>query len=132
MFYMMIYSVNNYIVVCLGDYACHPACLLLFLHSFLIHWRLRHASLRTGWALAAVTSRAFRVKGPSHPAACLPLIDMANHAGTPNAAVRPVGSTGVNWKHSVMNQSPCVVFTLPVKLCVLYCMLGENAHVVAH
>jgi histone-lysine N-methyltransferase SETD3 len=33
-----------------------------------------------GWALAAVTSRAFRTRGKEYPAAMLPLIDMANHS----------------------------------------------------
>ena len=27
-----------------------------------------------GWAMASITSRAFRTKGPQHPASCLPLI----------------------------------------------------------
>jgi hypothetical protein len=48
-----------------------------------------------GWALAATTSRAFRVFGPERPAALLPLIDMANHSFTPNATVTPDGSGGV-------------------------------------
>ncbi|KAF8068228.1 SETD3 [Scenedesmus sp. PABB004] len=43
-----------------------------------------------GWALAVVTSRAFRVAGPTAPAALLPLIDMANHSFQPNAEVLPV------------------------------------------
>eukprot|EP00775_Hariotina_reticulata_P007813 gene7813-8010_t len=43
-----------------------------------------------GWALAVVTSRAFRVAGPSAPAALLPLIDMANHSFAPNCEVVPV------------------------------------------
>ena len=30
--------------------------------------------LPSGWALACITSRAFRTKGPQHPASCLPLI----------------------------------------------------------
>jgi len=42
-----------------------------------------------GWALAAVTSRAFRVFGPDKPAALLPLIDFANHSFQPNATVTP-------------------------------------------
>jgi len=32
-----------------------------------------------GWAMAAVSSRAFRIDGESMPAAMLPLADMANH-----------------------------------------------------
>ena len=41
-----------------------------------------------GWALSAVTSRAFRPGGDgSSAAAMLPLIDMANHQFTPNAGV---------------------------------------------
>ncbi|GAX86280.1 hypothetical protein CEUSTIGMA_g13692.t1 [Chlamydomonas eustigma] len=44
-----------------------------------------------GWAMACVTSRAFRTKGPQHPASCLPLIDMANHSFEPNAEVRSNG-----------------------------------------
>eukprot|EP00873_Tetraselmis_striata_P016283 jgi/Tetstr1/436547/TSEL_002702.t1 len=43
-----------------------------------------------GWALAVVTSRAFRTKGPDHPAAMLPLIDMCNHSFKPNCEIRPV------------------------------------------
>ncbi|WIA31032.1 hypothetical protein OEZ86_001070 [Tetradesmus obliquus] len=43
-----------------------------------------------GWALAVVTSRAFRVAGPAAPAALLPLIDMANHSFEPNCEVVPV------------------------------------------
>lgn len=45
-------------------------------------------SVRTaGWALAMTTSRAFRVRGPQHPAALLPLIDMSNHSFAPNCEV---------------------------------------------
>jgi histone-lysine N-methyltransferase SETD3 len=43
-----------------------------------------------GWALAVVSSRAFRVAGPQAPAALLPLIDMANHSFEPNCEVLPV------------------------------------------
>lgn len=42
-----------------------------------------------GWALAVVTSRAFRTRGPNQPAAMLPLIDMANHSFQPNAKIAP-------------------------------------------
>lgn len=42
-----------------------------------------------GWALAVVTSRAFRVAGPSQPAAMLPLIDMCNHSFSPNCKLQP-------------------------------------------
>lgn len=44
-----------------------------------------------GWGLGVVTSRAFRTRGPSHPASMLPLIDMANHSFTPNTEVKPAG-----------------------------------------
>lgn len=40
-----------------------------------------------GWALAAVTSRAFRPGGPESPGTMLPLIDMCNHSFSPNAKV---------------------------------------------
>jgi len=43
-----------------------------------------------GWALGAVTSRAFRTRGPDQPAALLPLIDMANHSFEPNAKIAAV------------------------------------------
>jgi hypothetical protein len=36
-----------------------------------------------GWAFAAVTSRAFRLRGPELPASLLPLIDLCNHAFPP-------------------------------------------------
>ena len=42
-----------------------------------------------GWALAAVSSRAYRTRGPSLPAAMLPLIDICNHSFEPNVAVKP-------------------------------------------
>ncbi|PRW59274.1 histone-lysine N-methyltransferase setd3 [Chlorella sorokiniana] len=42
-----------------------------------------------GWALAVVTSRAFRTRGPDQPAAMLPLIDMCNHSFSPNAKIKP-------------------------------------------
>lgn len=45
-----------------------------------------------GWALAAVTSRAFRVRGPEYPAAMLPLIDMCNHSFEPNAKIQGTSS----------------------------------------
>lgn len=35
------------------------------------------------------------MRGPEHPAALLPLIDMANHSFTPNATVLPDGGGGV-------------------------------------
>eukprot|EP00879_Flechtneria_rotunda_P001900 GHRR01002073.1.p1 GENE.GHRR01002073.1~~GHRR01002073.1.p1 ORF type:complete len:603 (+),score=223.44 GHRR01002073.1:581-2389(+) len=43
-----------------------------------------------GWAFAVVTSRAFRVAGPTAPAALLPLIDIANHSFSPNCEVVPM------------------------------------------
>lgn len=45
-----------------------------------------------GWALAVVTSRAFRVAGPSQPASMLPLIDMCNHSFTPNCKLQTAGN----------------------------------------
>lgn len=42
-----------------------------------------------------VSSRAFRTRGPSSPAAMLPLIDMANHSFEPNCEVLPVKGGGV-------------------------------------
>ncbi len=50
-----------------------------------------------GWALACVSSRAFRTRGPNHPAAMLPLVDMANHTFSPNAEVLPLegGAVGL-------------------------------------
>ena len=44
--------------------------------------------LSVGWALAVVTSRAFRVRGPTQPAAMLPLIDMCNHSFQPNCSLK--------------------------------------------
>ena len=41
--------------------------------------------------MAVVTSRAFRVAGPSQPAAMLPLIDMCNHSFAPNCKLQPQG-----------------------------------------
>eukprot|EP00201_Polytomella_parva_P005787 CAMPEP_0175080622 /NCGR_PEP_ID=MMETSP0052_2-20121109/25621_1 /TAXON_ID=51329 ORGANISM="Polytomella parva, Strain SAG 63-3" /NCGR_SAMPLE_ID=MMETSP0052_2 /ASSEMBLY_ACC=CAM_ASM_000194 /LENGTH=563 /DNA_ID=CAMNT_0016351365 /DNA_START=76 /DNA_END=1768 /DNA_ORIENTATION=+ len=46
-----------------------------------------------GWACAAVSSRAFRTRGPSRPAAMLPLVDMANHSAFPNCEVRPLADS---------------------------------------
>ncbi len=48
----------------------------------------------TGWALAVVTSRAFRTQGPSNPASMLPLIDMCNHSFAPNCAIAPMRAGG--------------------------------------
>ncbi len=38
--------------------------------------------------MGCVTSRAFRVAGPSKPASMLPLVDMCNHDFAPNAQLR--------------------------------------------
>ena len=46
-----------------------------------------------GWALSAVTSRAFRPGGEGGAAALLPLIDMCNHDFGPNAAVSGTSGT---------------------------------------
>ena len=56
-----------------------------------------------GWALAAVTSRAFAVAGASAsaPRALLPLIDMANHAPHPTASVAPGPGGGVTLRAEV-------------------------------
>jgi histone-lysine N-methyltransferase SETD3 len=53
-----------------------------------------------GWAMAAVTSRAFRVGGLDKPAALLPLVDLCNHDFDPNAEVVPYegGGSGSNRK----------------------------------
>ncbi|KAK3241469.1 hypothetical protein CYMTET_48767, partial [Cymbomonas tetramitiformis] len=48
-----------------------------------------------GWALSAVSSRAFRVNGPDHPAAMLPLIDMCNHSFDNNCTTIPDGEGGI-------------------------------------
>ena len=48
-----------------------------------------------GWATACASSRAFRVAGPDHPPAMLPLIDVANHSFEPTATVRPAFGEGV-------------------------------------
>ena len=42
-----------------------------------------------GWAMACVTSRAFRVAGPAKPASLLPLVDMCNHSFQPSARLVP-------------------------------------------
>ena len=39
--------------------------------------------------MACVTSRAFRVAGPSKPASLLPLVDMCNHSGEASARLLP-------------------------------------------
>lgn len=44
--------------------------------------------MSAGWALAVVTSRAFKVAGPSQPASLLPLIDLCNHCFTPNCKIQ--------------------------------------------
>lgn len=41
-----------------------------------------------GWALASVSSRAFRLRGPSQPASLLPLVDMCNHSFRPSCEVK--------------------------------------------
>jgi hypothetical protein len=65
--------------------------------------------LSAGWALAVVTSRAFRVSGPAAPAALLPLIDMANHSFDPNCEVVPVpGGVAMIAKKQV--RCYCLVF----------------------
>jgi hypothetical protein len=49
-----------------------------------------------GWALAAVSSRAFRMRGPNAPASMLPIIDILNHSFEPNVQVKPgVGGAAV-------------------------------------
>jgi hypothetical protein len=48
-----------------------------------------------GWALAVVSSRAFRTRGPSQPAAMLPLVDMCNHSFDPNCEVLPSKGGGI-------------------------------------
>lgn len=48
-----------------------------------------------GWAMACCSSRAFRIRGPEHPASLLPLIDMCNHSFEPNAKVRPSSKGGM-------------------------------------
>jgi hypothetical protein len=62
--------------------------------------------LCAGWALAVVSSRAFRVSGPHAPAALLPLIDMANHSFEPNCEVLPVpGGVAMVAKRPVSRQA---------------------------
>lgn len=47
------------------------------------------------WALAVVTSRAFRVGGPNKPGAMLPLIDMCNHSFQPNCSLKALDNGDV-------------------------------------
>ena len=56
-----------------------------------------------GWALAMVSSRAFRIRGTEHPASMLPLVDLCNHSFDPNCEVLPDSSSGVSLiaKHHV-------------------------------
>ena len=46
-----------------------------------------------GWALAIVSSRAFRVHGETHPGSLLPLIDLCNHSFDANCEVRLASRT---------------------------------------
>lgn len=63
-----------------------------------------------GWALAAVSSRAFRTRGPAHPAAMLPLVDMANHSFDPNVEVLPVeGGVGLFARKKVSAGEPLLL-----------------------
>ncbi|KAG2438459.1 hypothetical protein HYH02_010913 [Chlamydomonas schloesseri] len=66
-----------------------------------------------GWALAAVSSRAFRTRGPTHPAAMLPLIDMANHTFSPNAEVLPLegggGAVGLFARRAIAEGEPLLL-----------------------
>lgn len=48
----------------------------------------KHVRVRSGWALAVTTSRAFAVRGPTKPRALLPVIDMCNHSFQPNCDIR--------------------------------------------
>ena len=66
------------------------------------------ARLCAGWALAAVTSRAFRVAGPSQPASMLPLIDMCNHSFAPNCKLQTSGNGDVQLVtlHHISQQQP--------------------------
>ena len=41
-----------------------------------------------GWALAIVSSRAFRVHGETRPGSLLPLIDLCNHSFDANCEVQ--------------------------------------------
>mmetsp|Transcript_24988 Transcript_24988/g.54325 ORF Transcript_24988/g.54325 Transcript_24988/m.54325 type:complete len:401 (+) Transcript_24988:697-1899(+) len=86
-----------------------------------------------GWALACVTSRAFRVRGPSHPAACLPLIDMANHSFTPNAEVLPTpNGVGLFAKRKVAADEPLLLSYGPLSNDFLFMDYGfivpDNPH----
>ena len=58
-----------------------------------------------GWALSAVSSRAFRVRGPDAPASMLPIIDIANHSFEPNVEVRP-GTQGAVWLKALAPLAP--------------------------
>lgn len=64
-----------------------------------------------GWALAAVSSRAFRTKGPTQPASMLPLIDMCNHSFTPNCEVLPTsdGALALFAKRGLEAGEPLVI-----------------------
>ncbi|GLC45812.1 hypothetical protein PLESTM_001782700 [Pleodorina starrii] len=64
-----------------------------------------------GWAMACVSSRAFRTRGPTHPAAMLPLIDMANHTFAPNAEVLPLegGAVGLFAKSKISAGEPLLL-----------------------
>lgn len=43
-----------------------------------------------GWALAMVSSRAFKIHGSAKPASMLPLIDLCNHSFNPNCEISPL------------------------------------------
>ncbi|KAG2433661.1 hypothetical protein HXX76_008032 [Chlamydomonas incerta] len=66
-----------------------------------------------GWAMAAVSSRAFRTRGPTQPAAMLPLIDMANHTFSPNAEVLPLegvsGAVGLFARRAIAAGEPLLL-----------------------
>ena len=66
-----------------------------------------------GWAMAAVSSRAFRTRGPTQPAAMLPLIDMANHTFSPNAEVLPLegggGAVGLFARRAITEGEPLLL-----------------------
>ncbi len=92
---------------------CYTCCLTRAVSISASNAGMKMACLHPGWGVAAVTSRAFRLRSGGGRAIMLPLIDMCSHTLEPNAKVWQKNCRNPRWSVATHAIGIFVVAMLP-------------------